>query len=206
MLRHLALSTSIAAAWGSTSEARADQVKPSAGQPQVDRSGPPQSGIKIDGDLVTVVRWIDVAGGQLEAVFQTKDGRNSRSLRVDLSLRTLHGWKLLRTVTDRVDNCDLDRSVDFRMPSIGVTDLDNDGKGELTFAYTVNCAGDVSPMTLKLLVLERNDKYILRGTTRLDLDGEKMGGEFKPQPARGKWPKGFLEHATRVWHANVSTP
>ena len=77
--------------------------------------------------------------------------------------------------------------------------LDADGVAELTFAYRTTCTSDVSPLTLKLLMLEQGAKYILRGSTRVDVGGgERMGGERQPDAALKKVPD-FRAHAEEVW-------
>ncbi len=92
----------------------------------------------------------------------------------------------------------------FLEPTIGVTDLDANSKAELTFAYVTRCAGDVSPSTMKLLVLEGDKKWILRGDTRVDLGGgERVGGAYKSDFKKA--PAATLEHAKKVWDANVDT-
>jgi len=66
----------------------------------------------------------------------------------------------------------------------------------VTFAYRVGCVSDVSPITLKLRVIENGEKYILRGETLLS-DGE--GGKYKPDPKFKKWPKELAAHAKKRW-------
>jgi hypothetical protein len=101
-------------------------------------------------------------------------------------------------VRDQEKNCPWDLAVDFVEPALGLSDLDGDGAGELTFAYQLDCASDVSPATLKLLVLEGPDKYILRGRTRVDVGGgETVGGDAEPDEAMRKSP--FRAHAEKVW-------
>jgi len=110
--------------------------------------------------------------------------------------------KLVRTVKELVEDCEEDLSADFHDAATGVTDLDGDGYGEITFAYEVGCRGDVSPNDYKLLLLENGDKYILRGTTLIDTHdyaNADAGGTFKPDPAKGKWPAAFYKRATDLW-------
>jgi hypothetical protein len=104
--------------------------------------------------------------------------------------------KLLRTVRDKVEDCDHEPEALFHDAAFGVTDLDGDGVAELTFGYETGCRSDVSPNTYKLLVLRGADKFILRGTT---FTRDTDGGSFTPDPAAKSWPKGFYDHAADVW-------
>jgi hypothetical protein len=79
-------------------------------------------------------------------------------------------------------------------------DLDNDNYGEITFAYIKTCTSDVSPMTLKLLTLENGEKYIIRGSTRIDWgDGDVSGGEKNIDPSFKNGPSVFLSNANKIW-------
>ncbi len=110
--------------------------------------------------------------------------------------------RLVRTVRDMIEDCNLDLTVAFHDAAFGVTDLDGDGIAEITFGYELGCRSDVSPDDYKLLLLENGDKYILRGHTRIDAHDPQQptaGGDFDPDPASAKWPKAFLSHARELW-------
>ena len=77
-----------------------------------------------------------------------------------------------------------------------MTDLDQNGVGELTFGYRSACRSDMSPADMKVLVLEGSKKYILRGKTSLPSD-KPADNDFTPD-FKGA-PDKFLEHATKVW-------
>jgi hypothetical protein len=107
----------------------------------------------------------------------------------------------LLPVRDFVADCVMgDASVKFHDASFSVTDLDRDGIAELTFGYELgDCHSDARPTTYKVLLIANGTKYILRGTTRVRLDGETQGGSFTPDPAEAKWPAAFLAHAKDTW-------
>jgi hypothetical protein len=162
-------------------------------------------GLEVDGAVERVHGFTD-ANGENVVVFSSrdtprKDDAKTRELFVrHYATKAGEKPKQLRLVRDRVDDCPFDLTAKFDPRALGVTDLDGDGVGELTFAYTVGCRSDVSPLPLKLLVLENGEKYILRGETRVEhAPGEKAGGKEKPDPAAKKWPAGFLDHARAVW-------
>jgi hypothetical protein len=108
--------------------------------------------------------------------------------------------RLLREVRDKVERCEFDPSAELLPDAIGVSDLDGDGIGELTFAYKLGCRSDVSPITLKLLLLEGGAKHILRGETRVKISPtERAGGKHTVDASFKRAPPAFLAHALRLW-------
>ncbi len=111
---------------------------------------------------------------------------------------------LLRKVYDFEKDCEFDLFIEFIPNSIFVTDLDANDLGELTFAYQKTCASDVSPKTLKLLMLEDKEKYIIRGTTEINMGGNDIiGGDKEMDPSFDGAPKMFRDHADKVWDSVV---
>jgi hypothetical protein len=105
-------------------------------------------------------------------------------------------------IRDGVDDCAADVTAAFRPGSLGVTDLDRDGVGEVTFAYLLRCAGDVAPAGLKLLVLEDGGKHIVRGQsylTRGDGAGLPALPAPRPEPAFADWPPALRRHAETLF-------
>jgi len=164
-----------------------------------------------DGAVVErVVTWTD-AQGHYTAVFaaSAKSGTKgdttyySKVLYVTTFLKKDGGWKKMQAIKEAVQPCELDMTARFIEGSVEVQNLDEDGDGELTFGYVTRCAGDVSPLAMKLLTLEKDKKYILRGETVVDLGSEKVGGSYKPD--FGKAPKVLLDHAKDVWERLKTT-
>jgi hypothetical protein len=123
-----------------------------------------------------------------------------------LGVRKGKALKVLRKVFEASPGCSFDNNTRFLSPDkLEVTDLDKDGVGEVTFAYQVQCTSDVSPASLKLLVLEGADKYIIRGTTKVQVsDKETAGGEQQVDPSLEKGPPAFLAHAKERWERFVT--
>lgn len=171
---------------------------------------------KSDGDkpYERTVTWTDKNGLNvarfkivLQGQMNGKSKASSSSLAVDVGVETPGAQKAsspVRKVRDAVEACEVDFTLAILEGSVTVTDVDGDGEGELSFAYRASCKGDVSPDTVKLLVLEGGDKYILRGENRVQV-GEKefAGGKYKPDPVANKWPAGALEHAKKLWAKTV---
>lgn len=110
---------------------------------------------------------------------------------------------ILRKIYDFEEKCEFDLTLEFLEKSIGITDLDKNNLGEITFAYQKTCRSDVSPLVLKLLILENGEKYILRGTTIVDTGSEKIGGDKKIDASFDQAPSVFLNHANEIW-ANIN--
>jgi hypothetical protein len=147
-----------------------------------------------DGVTAGGARWTDRKGKNVLAlIWQVESG--SKRL---WAYHYIDGDKpkLVRKVQDKELDCEFDNLARFVDGSVGVTDLDGDGVGEVTFAYDLGCVSDVSPTPRKLLLLESGQKWILRGLARA-ADG--AGGTFKPDPAKSRWPAAFHRHAAAEW-------
>ncbi len=155
-------------------------------------------GLWTAGKLMAVATYDDNEGSHAVYIEQaTKRG--------DLELRAFGyvkaaGWSKQWQATDFVRDCELDKVLDYRPGSLRVTDLDDDGIAEVTFAYELTCAGDVSPHTRKLLMYEGTAKYALRGETLVDIgNGEKAGGSYELDPALKNGPAVFSDHLKARW-------
>jgi len=73
---------------------------------------------------------------------------------------------LLSQIADKEDHCELDNDLQFLTESLRITDLDKNEYAEITFLYKVGCRSDVSPIGLKLMVIENGNKSGVRGKTQ----------------------------------------
>ncbi len=75
--------------------------------------------------------------------------------------------------------------------------------------YKTTCHGDVSPCDMKIIMYENNQKYAVRGESRVQVgvldNGEKqfIGGEYKLDENFKKGPKVFKEFAQKLWKDNL---
>lgn len=157
--------------------------------------------IAVPKGFLRALAWSDAAGENLltfaavESKAKDADGNDARRAALSAVHQVLPSApgaspRTVRKVSDGVEPCPLDLTAEFIEAAEAVTDLDGDGVAEATFAYRTSCKGDVSPDTVKLLVLEGGDKYILRG------DDATSG---TPDPVPSKWPPAFLAHAKATW-------
>lgn len=115
-------------------------------------------------------------------------------------------YRTLRQLTDPgVDPCGEDLSNEFTDGTVQLTDSDGDGIGEITVGWAYACRGDVSPLTVKLALLEGKDKYILRGTGwdfEVPDDADLPPLEeplFTPEPEAADWPDGAYDSTASLY-------
>lgn len=106
-------------------------------------------------------------------------------------------YALIRQITDNETKCEFDNDLQFLDKSLTISDLDKNNYAEITFLYKVGCRSDVSPIGLKLMVLENGNKAAIRGKTiprNMGFKDEKIADEaFK------KLPKTIQEQAYLLW-------
>lgn len=152
------------------------------------------SKLTFEGKIVHNKFWKDSSGENI--VLFTK---NEKNIYVYHYVINGNNTQLLRKVYDFEKECDYDLFLGFVSNSITITDLDKNDIGEITFAYKKGCISDVSPLTLKLLILEDGNKYIIRGKTSIHTGNEKIGGDKNIDPSFEKAPQIFKDHANSVW-------
>jgi len=168
-------------------------------------------GVDYEGNLVAARRWEDGQGTNYVLLTRTEDLGTPSPHQSGLEVYSAwlygyhyrqrdSGFELLRRIKDFVMECDLDLMLEHIPDSLAITDLDGDGLSEVTFLYELACRGDVSPPTLKLMMLEDGEKYAIRGTSIVDVgNGERYGGakgfgeEFVSAPAA------LRDFASRHW-------
>lgn len=104
-----------------------------------------------------------------------------------------------RTVKDFVNDCLFDVHLGLEDDSLQTSDLDGDGVAELTFAYRLACASDVSPVGRKVLLLEDGAKLILRGHTGVNLGSTVVPSEYELDPSVNRAPAVFRDHLVTAW-------
>ena len=130
--------------------------------------------------------WTDAAGDHY-ALFTSKrtDVKSMHSIYLQVDVydgAAGKPLKLTRSVKDLSEKCEFDNTTKFVDASVMLSDFDADSIQELVFVYTTGCRSDVSPDTMKLLVLKGKEKHILRGQTRERVsDTEFVGGAFKSE-------------------------
>lgn len=112
-------------------------------------------------------------------------------------------WQREWTIRDMSDCPGLDVDGDFFIPQVRFTDLNRDGKAEVTVPYRLFCGGGVAPSTVKVILREGVSKLAIRGESlvRVRQPGvEAFGGERQldaalDNPERAR----YKQHMTAVW-------
>ena len=160
--------------------------------------------LKFKGKAQSGLSWKD-NNGENYVIFSVTENKDAKKGLSSVYLYADHfaikdgKVTVLRNVKDMTEKCEFDNMAKFLDNSFEVTDLDSDGLGEVSFAYTLDCVSDVSPITLKVLLLENKDKYIARGTTEVNPGDGVIGGKKTPDAALKKAPKGFQDQTDSVW-------
>ncbi len=176
----------------------------------MDLKGKAPEGLEVKGDLLHIYGWTDKYGTRVFAISRyetaSKSGKTMMLLGRFTGLEGDGSWSDTRLFKEQVADCEFDITLEPHVGDWAVQDIDGDGIGEVTFAYSAGCRSDVSPVTHKVLIGAADaEKYALRGDTAVAADGKTydMGGEFKVDGAFAKAPKGFKAHAEKVWKDTV---
>jgi hypothetical protein len=179
---------------------------------KLDKSQLP-AGIKYAGKLKNAIRWTDSSGNNIVVTAETGIYENPRfkheSEGSDAELFAYHfiiGDSLRQTwkVYDYIKDCPVDLEARFVPNTLQVTDLNNDGVGEVWIMYKTVCHGDVSPLNMKIIMYEGKQKFGMRGRNKVKVsDKDYEGGEYKFDEAFSAAPAAFREFAIKLWNKNV---
>ncbi|MBN2891707.1 MAG: hypothetical protein JXL97_07560 [Bacteroidales bacterium] len=163
------------------------------------------------GNIIDGKKWQDKAGINylvLSEKTTTKAQQNSN----DMKSYEIHGYhyidndgkfELIREVKDFQNDCDLILDCGLCENSLEITDLDGDNYGEATFMYYLYCAMDLSPSTVKLMLLENGEKYPIRGESYVNYGPEGMGGAINLGTEFTNAPSEFKDFATNKWNSII---
>ncbi|WP_144812176.1 M949_RS01915 family surface polysaccharide biosynthesis protein [Aerolutibacter ruishenii] len=105
-------------------------------------------------------------------------------------------------IRDSVSCVGLDIAADFFHQATSVTDLDGNGRVEVTVAYRMFCGGGVDPKEVKVIMREGGRKYALRGESRIEVKGQApYGGQREKSRLPSSTPKVFVDHLEKTWRA-----
>ncbi|CAN5476043.1 hypothetical protein BH10BAC5_BH10BAC5_28500 [soil metagenome] len=171
------------------------------------------SGIKYEGNIKNAVQWTDDIGNNIVITSETGEtvskGTPDNSYR-DAALYGYHfivvsgnakqTWK----VYDFIKACPVDIEAKFIKNTLQVTDLNNDGIGEIWLMYKTVCHGDVSPCDMKIIMYEGSQKFAMRGRNMVKVsDKDFEGGEYKFDKPFNEGPSEFREFAQSLWKQNI---
>ena len=185
---------------------------------KIDSSSFPK-GINYEGKIKNAVRWTDKMGDNIVILSETgicySEKYKSEEDERDAELFAYHflvkGDSAIQTwrVYDYIADCPVDLEASYVNNTFQVTDLNNDGVGEVWMVYKTVCHGDVSPWNMKIIMYQGQQKYAMRGQNKvpggIDEEGNMMylGGDYIPDKAFTNGPKVFLNFAKALWDKNV---
>ncbi len=152
---------------------------------------------------------VTITESPVDKVKKGDDWARSSTLTVVSEVRatTKAKWVTVWSAKDFVKDCAFDLTMGVIDDSIEVTDIDDNGRAEVSFQYRLGCRSDVSPATQKLLMYQGSLKWALRGTSKVKVGVENgkpqyAGGEVTVDGAFKNTPT-LLREAMRQWQANV---
>ncbi|MQA36541.1 M949_RS01915 family surface polysaccharide biosynthesis protein [Rugamonas aquatica] len=109
-------------------------------------------------------------------------------------------WRVEWTVRDNVDCPILDHNAEFFLSDISITDLNHDGRSEVTIPYKLFCSGGVDYSTVKVILREGATKLAIRGELEFHdhapaLQGKRQYDAALLQPANAAYKR----HMDAIW-------
>jgi hypothetical protein len=158
----------------------------------------------IKGTVVEGLSWRDAVSEHRVLftsipVLLNKNGQQSSAIYAYCFVQSGGAWQKEWEVKDRIDACEVDATCEFLPGSFTVTDNDNNNIGEVCFLYKLSCKGDVSPDEKKLIMYEGANKYAIRGSTIIEYNGGKEGGDKKIDASFTKAARPLLDFANSQW-------
>lgn len=113
---------------------------------------------------------------------------------------TSGAWRQTWTIRDVNDCPGLDGSADFFVQEVSFTDIDRDGRTEVTVPYRMFCGGGIEPDTVKVILRQGTLKLAIRGEAQVRLPGQAFGGEHRHDKALlDPRNAAFKRHLDAVW-------
>lgn len=126
------------------------------------------------------------------------------TLRAELFRRadTAAPWMSRWSVEDPIQCEGLDLDAGYFLDQVTATDLDHDGRAELTLASHSFCGGGVDPQQLRIGLRQGEQYYEVRGESLVEVAGdEPFGGEREDDPALASAAAPLRAHIDTVWEA-----
>jgi hypothetical protein len=166
--------------------------------------------LAVKGSLVSAQRVVD-NGGEHVLVLSRKsapspskpsDRKEYHELNAVYYGRQDGRWKIEWTVHDMVDCPTLDSVAEFFTSAVSITDLNGDGRSEVTIPYRLFCSGGIDYSTVKVILRDGGTKMALRGELEMyqpggkpALQGQKQYDSALLKPAN----RVFKQHLDAIW-------
>lgn len=162
-------------------------------------------GIKYSGSVTAMAKWDDKLGSNILFITETAENSNEDNRSKELFgyhyILENSEYNQLWKINDFIRECPVDLTLEYIPNSLVITDLDKNGIAESSFLYKMSCKGDVSSDDMKLIMHEGKNKYAVRGTMELMMNGRVLEkGSMKTDPSFDKAPEEFLGLAVKQWN------
>jgi hypothetical protein len=171
-------------------------------------------GVKYKGGMKDALRWKDDSGDNYAIICETGVYKGDKQ---DAEMETkdaeVYAFRYLMKgdnpetqwkIQDFEHDCPFDIVCSFLKNTFQVTDLNDNGIGEVWVMYKTTCTSDASPSVLKLIMYEGNSKYAMRGHTKIKFgEADHVGGDYKFDEAFNAAPKKIRDFALKLWDDNV---
>jgi hypothetical protein len=156
--------------------------------------------IAVPGALVNAQRVTDSTGEHI-LVLSHAAAKDAPSLHAAYFIRTQTGWKQEWTIRDGVDCAGLDSDATFFPAAVTFTDLNHDGRMEVTVSYRLFCGGGVDPYTVKVILRDGATKLAIRGESLVRIAGQEPfgGGHQYDQALLAPAYAAYKRHLDQVW-------
>lgn len=156
--------------------------------------------IEVQGDLVSAKRVMDKAGEHL-LVLSRKQANDAFKLNASYFTRGQTGWRQEWDIRDGVDCAGLDSDAGFFPAAVTFTDLNHDGRMEVTVSYRTFCGGGVDPYVVKVILRDGATKLAIRGESLVRFPGQPpFGGGHKHDKALlSPVYAAYKQHLDQVW-------
>jgi hypothetical protein len=156
--------------------------------------------IAVPGVLVSAQRVTDTAGEHI-LVLSHGPASDPYHLRAAYFNRSGADWNQEWVIRDSVDCPGLDADASFFPAAVTFTDLNRDGRIEVTVSYRLFCGGGVDPYTVKVILRDGATKLAIRGESLVRMKGvEPFGGGHQYDKALlAPAYAAYKQHLDRVW-------
>ncbi len=162
-------------------------------------------GITYKGDIVNTAQWTDNLGDNIVILTETGGIPNDNGSS-DAELYALHYLskkdpvQFLWKIYDFTRECPVDIKAEFVKNTFAVTDLNHNGIAEIWMMYKVVCHGDVSPVPMKIIMYEEQQKFAARGNTKVKVSATGYaGGDYSFDDAFKSGPVTFRQYVDALW-------
>lgn len=159
--------------------------------------------VKTSNKVIFDTIWSDSLGKNFFKIskFENDDYQSELNIKLVASLSNDKGQIILK---DSISDCPVEYHMDFIKNSVKLIDKNDNGKKELLFAYSYTCRGDMIGDTLKIVAIENNKIWNVKGLRTNSMDEQIAEFEKRKISDYGSikyntTPNFLKENAVKLW-------